>query len=148
MMVALPIGAPIANAQQVSDPRLADLVQASKIRVGLFLPQYIKDPATGEIKGVWVEISRALAARIGVQVVLMEHPIPSEAVACLKGGACDLLFLPFDARAANVGDFSPQFSNSTTHYWCGLAPRPAASPTLTGPGFASRLCAIMPRPLN
>lgn len=106
-MVALPIGAPIANAQQVSDPRLADLVQAGEIRVGLFLPQYIKDPATGEMKGVWVEIARALAARIGVQVVLLEHPIPPEAVACLKGGACDLLFLPFDGRAANVGDFSP-----------------------------------------
>ena len=101
------IGAPIANAQHVPDPRLADLVQAGKIRVGLFLPQYIKDPATGELKGVWVEIARALAARIGVQVVLLEHPIPPEAVASLKGGACDLLFLPFDARAANVGDFSP-----------------------------------------
>ncbi len=107
VMVVPLIGAPIANAQQVPDPRLADLVQAGKIRVGLFLPQYIKDPATGEIKGVWVEIARALAARIGVQVVLLEHPIPPEAVACLKGGACDLLFLPFDARAANVGDFSP-----------------------------------------
>ena len=107
MMVALPIGAPIANAQQVPDPRLADLVQAGEIRVGLFLPQYIKDPVTGEMKGVWVEIARALAARIGVQVVLLEHPIPPEAVACLKGGACDLLFLPFDARAANDGDFSP-----------------------------------------
>jgi polar amino acid transport system substrate-binding protein len=70
------------------------------------LPQYIKDPATGEIKGVWVEIARALAARIGVQVVLLEHPTPPEAVACLKAGACDLLFLPFDARATAVGDFS------------------------------------------
>jgi polar amino acid transport system substrate-binding protein len=28
-------------------------------------------------------------------------------VACLKAGACDLLFLPRDARAAAVGDFSP-----------------------------------------
>ena len=107
MMVALLIGATIANAQQVPDPRVADLVQAGKIRVGLFLPQYIKDPVTGEMKGVWVEIARALAARIGVQVVLLEHPTPPEAVDCLKAGACDLLFLPFDARAANVGDFSP-----------------------------------------
>jgi polar amino acid transport system substrate-binding protein len=107
MMVALLIGATIANAQQVPDARVADVVHAGKIRVGLFLPQYIKDPATGEIKGVWVEIARALAARIGVQVVLLEHPSPPEAVACLKGGACDLLFLPFDARGSNVGDFSP-----------------------------------------
>lgn len=95
------------DAQQPPDPRVADLVQAGRIRVGLFVPQYIKDPTTGEIKGVWVEIARALAARIGVQLVLLEHSIPPEAVACLKAGACDLLFLPFDARAADVGDFSP-----------------------------------------
>jgi polar amino acid transport system substrate-binding protein len=44
---------------------------------------------------------------MGVQVVLLEHPTPPDAVACLTAGACDLLFLPFDARAANVGDFSP-----------------------------------------
>jgi polar amino acid transport system substrate-binding protein len=107
MLVALLVGATIANAQQVPDPRVADLVQAGKIRVGLFVPQYIKDPATGELKGVWSEIAQALAARIGVQVVLLEHPTPPKAVECLKAGACDLLFLPFDARAANVGDFSP-----------------------------------------
>jgi len=107
MMVALLIGATIANAQQVPDPRVADLVQAGKVRVGLFVPQYIKDPATGELKGVWSEIAQALAARIGVQVVLLEHPTPPKAVECLKAGACDLLFLPFDARSTNVGDFSP-----------------------------------------
>jgi polar amino acid transport system substrate-binding protein len=73
----------------------------------VFPPQYTKDPVTGELRSVWVEIARALATRIGVQVVLLEYPTPPEVVACLKAGACDLLFLPFDARAANVGDFSP-----------------------------------------
>ena len=101
------LGATIANAQQGPDLRVADLVRAGKVRVGLFPPQYIKDPATGEQKGVWSEIAQALAARIGVQVVLLEHPTPPKAVECLKVGACDLLFLPFDARAANDGDFSP-----------------------------------------
>src|SRR6266508_826285 len=115
VMVVPLIGAPIANAQQVPDPRLADLVQAGKIRVGLFLPQYIKDPATGEIKGVWVEIALALAT------------------CCF----CRSTLGPPTSATSR-----PQFSNSTTPYWCRLAPRPAASPTQTGPGFASRLCAI------
>jgi polar amino acid transport system substrate-binding protein len=97
----------IANAQQAHDPRVADLVRAGNVRFGLFVPQYIKDPATGELKGVWSEIAQALATRIGVQLVLLEHATPPKAVECLKAGACDLLFLPFDARAANVGDFSP-----------------------------------------
>ena len=107
MMVVLLIGTTVANAQPVPDPRVADLVQAGKIRVGLFFPQYAKDPATGELKGAWSEIAQALAARIGVQVVLLEHPTPTKAIECLKAGACDLLFLPLDDRAASVGDFSP-----------------------------------------
>jgi polar amino acid transport system substrate-binding protein len=106
--VALLVGTPIANGQQVPDPRVADLVRAGKIRVGLFLGQYTKDPVTGQSRhDARLEIARALAARIGVQVALLEHPTPSEAVTCLKAGACDLLFLSFDDRAANIGDFSP-----------------------------------------
>ena len=31
---------------------------------------------------------------------------------CLKAGACDVVFLPFDERAANVGDFSSPFIQS------------------------------------
>lgn len=109
MVVALPVGATIANAQQIPDPRVADLVAAGKIRVGLFPPQYTKDPVTGELRSVWVEIARALAARIGVQVALLEHPTPPKVVGCLKAGECDVVFLPLDARAANDGDFSSPF---------------------------------------
>ena len=95
----------MADAQQ-RDARVADLVQAGKIRIGLFDPQFIKDPKTNELRGVWSEMAKALAARIGVQLVLIEHPTPPKAIECLKAGGCDLMFLPLDSRAANVGDFS------------------------------------------
>ena len=137
-----------AQTQQASDLRVVEWVRAGKIRVGLFVPQYIKDPSTGELKGVRVEIARALGARIGVQVVLLEHPTPPEAIACLKVGACDLLFLPFDARAADVGDFSPPIFQFDFTLWCLLAPQSAASPTQTDPRFASRPYVITHRPLN
>lgn len=100
-------GTGTAGAQKAPDPRVADLAQSGRIRVGLFLPQYIKNASTGELKSVWVESARALASRMGIPLVLVEHPTPPEAVACLKSGACDLLFLPFDERSASVGDFSP-----------------------------------------
>jgi polar amino acid transport system substrate-binding protein len=106
-LTAFLVSAGTAGAQPTSDPRVADLVQNGKIRVGLFLPQYIKDAATGELKGVWAESARALAARIGVPLVLVEHPTPPLAIGCLKSGGCDFLFLPFDERSAAVGDFSP-----------------------------------------
>jgi polar amino acid transport system substrate-binding protein len=90
------------------DSRIADLVRAGKIRVGLFPPQYVRDSATGELCGVLLEIIRALGARIGVEVVVVERPTPSQTVECLNGGACDIASLGFDpSRVAQVGGFSP-----------------------------------------
>jgi hypothetical protein len=52
LMVALLVGTSIAQAQQVPDPRVADLARAGKIRVALFPWMYTKDPATGELRGI------------------------------------------------------------------------------------------------
>jgi polar amino acid transport system substrate-binding protein len=97
-------GMAVAEAQ-TTDPRVADLVQAGKLRVGLFLPQYGKGP-DGLTTTVWVETARAYAARVGVPLAIVEHATPPEAIACLKARGCDQLFLPLDARAAEIGDFS------------------------------------------
>src|SRR5258706_382756 len=64
MMLALLATVATAQAQQAPDPRVADLVRAGKVRFALFLPGYIKDPATGEIRGagtgaVTVQLARA-----------------------------------------------------------------------------------------
>src|ERR1700722_13701195 len=96
------------------DPRVADLVQAGKIRFALFLPQYTRDPETNELRGlgtgfVALEIGRVLAERIGVEVLVIEQPTPPAAIECLKAGACDVAFLGIEpSRAAQV-DFSPPF---------------------------------------
>src|SRR3954466_10102720 len=92
-----------ANAQQGADPRVGELVRSGKLRVGLFLPQYGKAP-TGPSTTVWVETAQGYAQRIGIPLVIVEHATPTEAIACLKSGACDQLFLPKDARAAEAGD--------------------------------------------
>ena len=98
------------GTHRTPDPRAADLVHAGKIRIGLFPPQYSKDAATGELKGVWADIARALAARLGIELVLVEHATPFKMVDCLKAGVCDVGFLGFDpSRAADVEGFSPPF---------------------------------------
>jgi polar amino acid transport system substrate-binding protein len=99
-------------AAQGSDPRVADLVRAGKVRIGLFSTQFSKDSATGELRGVRPDMARALAARIGVQAVLLEHQGPLQVIECLKVGACDVVFLPKDARVASVGDSSFPFIQS------------------------------------
>jgi polar amino acid transport system substrate-binding protein len=105
LLALAPFAAATAQAQPTSDPRVADLVRSGKLRVGLFLPQYGKGPE-GLRTTVWVEAARAHAARIGVPLVVIEHATPPEAIACLKSGSCDQLFLPRDGRAAQIGDFS------------------------------------------
>ena len=110
MTLVLLAGPPIAFAQQSPDPRVTDLVRAGRVRIALFPPQYTKDPATGELKGIWADLARAFAARVGVELVLIEHATPPKMVECLKAGACDVGSLGFDpARAADVEGFSPPF---------------------------------------
>src|SRR5262245_627615 len=97
-----------------ADPRVADLVQAGKMRVGLFLPQYIKEPASGELKGVGahvvsIDVVRALAARLGVEADLIGHTTPPEVVACLKASQCDLGIMGIDPTRATEAALSPAF---------------------------------------
>ena len=112
LLVTVLVSMGTADAQQALDPRVADLVKAGKIRIGLFSTQYSKDPGKGDLKGVRADIARALAARIGIQAILLEHQSPSQVIECIKVGACDVVFLPRDERAASVGDFSYPFIQS------------------------------------
>ena len=83
---------------KTNDPRVADLMQAGRLRVALFPPQYAKDPVSGELRGAgpgpaFLEIARALAARIGVEVQLIGYQTPDEVMECLNAGACDVAFM-------------------------------------------------------
>lgn len=113
------LGAQIANAQQVPDPRIADLVQAGRIRVGLGVvaPHWaIKDPVTGELRGVAVDLARALAARLEIEFVPVEYPSPSRVPDGLKVGAWDVGFLGVDPSRATVVDFaSPHMQVEATY---------------------------------
>lgn len=94
------------------DPRLADVVQAGGIRLGMFLPQYAKDAATGELRGlgpgvVMLKIAHALAARAAVALSVVELRTPRSALDCVKDGGCEFAFLGIEpSRAAEV-DFTP-----------------------------------------
>jgi ABC-type amino acid transport substrate-binding protein len=92
----------IAEAQQISDQRVADLVLSGKVRVALYLPQYTKDPATGELRGWPIELVRVLGERMGVRGVPIEHPTSPQAIACLKSGDCDVSILGIDPALAQL----------------------------------------------
>jgi polar amino acid transport system substrate-binding protein len=100
----------MTETQPSPDPRVADLVAAGRVRVALFPPQYTKDPATGALRGPWLEVIRALCEHIGVPAEVTEVANPEAMVARLSSGAIDLASLGFDPeRAGLVGGFSPAF---------------------------------------
>jgi polar amino acid transport system substrate-binding protein len=95
-----------------TDPRVADLVQAGKIRLAVFLPQYSKDPATGEIRPVGTgfvaaELARALAARIGIDMQIVGYPTPTKAMEGLKTRECDLALMGIEPSRVGEVDFTP-----------------------------------------
>jgi polar amino acid transport system substrate-binding protein len=108
-----------AHAQQLpADQRVADLVTAGKLRIGVFPSfQYSKDSATGQPRGVAIAIARAIAARLGLsEVITVEYPTPPQVVQCVKTGECDLGFMLIDPARATEVDFTPAFVRSDFTY--------------------------------
>jgi len=95
------------QAQPSADPRVADLVKAGRIRVALYVPQYNKDTATGELRGWPIDLVAALGARIGVQGMPVEHPNPANALDSIASGACDAGIIGIEAERATKVDYSP-----------------------------------------
>ena len=97
---------------QTTDPRIADLVRAGKLRagVGVVAPHWaVKNPQTSELQGVAVDVARALARRIGIELVVVEYPSPPAVLNGLKDNAWDVGFLAIDPSRAAVVDFSPPY---------------------------------------
>src|SRR2546426_9902867 len=102
-------GAHLAYAQQAADPRVADLVRAGKVRVGVGVvaPHWaVRDAATGELRGLAIDLARAFAARLGLVLVPVAYPSPPSILDGLKSDAWDVGFLAIDPSRAEIVDFS------------------------------------------
>jgi polar amino acid transport system substrate-binding protein len=107
-------GLAMSGTRSLADPRMDSLVQSGKLRVGLFLPQYVKDPASGELRGVGAHVvslavARALAARLRIPVEFIGYRTPPEVIECLKARRCDLGIMGVDPTRAAELSLSPAF---------------------------------------
>jgi len=85
---------------------VADLAPAGTLRAAINFGNPIlavKDPATGEARGVSVDLARELGRRLNVPVKLVLYESAGNVVAGQKSGAWDIAFLAVDpARASEL----------------------------------------------
>jgi polar amino acid transport system substrate-binding protein len=99
-----------SQTQSSPDPRVSDIVQSGKLRIGVFPSfQYSKD-ASGKPQGLALGIANALAAGMSIrEVVTVEYATPPQVIACVKESGCDVGFMLVDPARAKEVDFTPAF---------------------------------------
>jgi polar amino acid transport system substrate-binding protein len=88
-----------------------ELAPTGKLRVAINLGNIVlaqTDAATGQPKGVTVDLARELGRRLGVPVDFATHDGAGKAFEALKAGAVDIVFLAIEpVRAAEVAFTAP-----------------------------------------
>jgi polar amino acid transport system substrate-binding protein len=75
-----------------------------------------RDPASGEPRGVTVELARAMAKDLGVALQLVAYPNSGEVTNGGPRGEWDVAFMPVDDVRARVVDFGPAYYLTESTY--------------------------------
>lgn len=89
-----------------------ELAPAGRLRAAINFGNPVlaqKDPATGEARGVSVDIARELAGRLGVELDLVTFDAAGKVFDALKTGAWDMAFLAIDPKRATEIDFTAPY---------------------------------------
>lgn len=111
-----------ACASLPGDQARNELLPTGKLRVGIGVgasPSAFwatKDPATGQPRGVTVDLANALAAKLGAPLELVVYPNSGEVTAAGPKGEWDAAFMPEDAERRSIVDFGPAYYLSTSTY--------------------------------
>jgi polar amino acid transport system substrate-binding protein len=109
--LALALLASCATTPQVPPAVRSDLAPNGTLRAAINFGNPIlaaKDPATGEPRGVSVDLSRELARRLGVPVQFVFYDAAGKVVEDLKSGAWDVAYVAIDpARAKDISYSGP-----------------------------------------
>ena len=109
-----------ACASIPGDQARKELLPTGKLRVGIGVgasPSAFwatRDPATGQLRGVTVDLANALANRLGAPLELVVYPNSGEVTAAGPKGEWDAAFMPEDAERRTIVDFGPAYYLSTS----------------------------------
>jgi polar amino acid transport system substrate-binding protein len=75
-----------------------------------------KDPASGELRGVSVDVMRELASRLGVSVDFVVYPTPGDVADAADQNAWDVAILAIEEARAKTIAFSPAMTEIEATY--------------------------------
>src|SRR5438046_2725302 len=99
-----------AASQKAPDAARSELAPTGKLRAGMNLGNALfttKDPATGELRGVSVDVMRELGSRLGVPVEFVVHATPGDVADASASGTWDVAVLAIEQARAQTIAFSP-----------------------------------------
>jgi polar amino acid transport system substrate-binding protein len=108
-----------ASAPTAPPAARAELVPTAKLRVGLILSNQVlvtKDPSSGELRGITINLGKALAQRLGVPFEPVGYANPAALVKSFGSNEWDIAFLAFDPARAKDVDFSPPYMEVDNTY--------------------------------
>lgn len=119
-----------ASARNSASAGHSELTPTGTLRVGLNLGNAVtvtKDATTGELRGVAVEVGRALASRLGVAFTPVTYPSVAKMADAVKAGEWDVAFLAADPARAVDMVFTPPYMEVDNTY---LVPPGSAMQTI------------------
>src|SRR5438067_5574802 len=103
----------------ISDAARSQLAPTGKLRAGMNLGNTLfttKDAATGELRGVSVDLMRELASRLGVPLDLVVHATPGDVADAVVKGTWDVAILAIEQARAQKIAFSPPITEIEATY--------------------------------
>ena len=108
-----------ATSQGAPDAARSELAPAGKLRAGMNLGNALfttRDAASGELRGVSVDLMRELASRLGVPVEFVVHATPGDVADAAEKGTWDVAILAIEPARAQTIAFSPAMSEIEATY--------------------------------
>jgi polar amino acid transport system substrate-binding protein len=99
-----------SSTPKAPEAAVSDLAPSGKLRAAINLgnPVLASRDASGQPKGVSVDLARELASRLGVPVELISFDAAGKVVEAGKAGGWDIAFVALDpARAADIAQSTP-----------------------------------------
>jgi polar amino acid transport system substrate-binding protein len=106
-------------AREEASPAVTALAPEGPLRAGLNFGNALltgKDPATGEARGVAVDVARELARRLGVPLDIVAYESAGALADAAASGAWDIGFLGAEPQRANVIDFTAAYAEIESTY--------------------------------